>query len=357
MRILIDDALSSRGQRSGIGTFAFNLYSHLAEIADCDFSNHNFVHRIPRYFKKWSYIGTANIPLLTREYDIVHHIGHYSPWITGSTLHVMTVHDLAELKYPEYISLAWRHYNRHSIRVSVKRANAIITVSKTIRNELLEMFRSVNPENIYFCPAGVRKVFFNTKPSMETLKTLSIQPFSYFLFVGELTKRKNLRFLLKCFIEAKREMLIDKSTKLILVGRKSLGYNEIAPLILSDASIQELGYLSDEQLSALYQFCKCFIFPSLYEGFGAPIVEAMIHQAPIIISRIGASEELNENHGKQMLSFHLGAERELIEKIALLDKSWKDIRTKLSYGNLSQYSYDNIARKHLEIYESVVNKN
>lgn len=356
MRILIDDALSSRGQRSGIGTFAFNLYSHLAEIADCDFSDHNIVHRIPRYFKKWSYIGTTNIPMLTRKYDIVHHIGHYSPWITGRTLHAMTVHDLAELKYPEYISPAWRHYNRHSIKVGVQRADGLITVSETIRKEVLEIFPSVHPDKVFCCPAGIRKAFFNAKPQSTDLTAFSIQPFSYFLFVGELTRRKNLKFLIQCFIEAKKKNLIDESTKLVLVGRQSLGYHELASLIRNNGSIRELGYLSDEQISALYQSCKCFIFPSLYEGFGIPLVEAMIHRAPIIISDIGASQELNQNHGNQMFVFHLGAEKELIQAMASFDKNWNNIRLRLSYGDLSRYSYDAIARKHLEIYKSIVKK-
>jgi glycosyltransferase involved in cell wall biosynthesis len=354
MRILIDNAIVGKNRKSGIGSFAYNLALQLNKTNKCDLLVFKVLDYIPRYFKKWSYIGLVNIPYLTKGYNIIHHVSHYSPWIVDCTAHVMTVYDLAELKYPNMISFAWRHYNRYSIRKSIDRVNAIITISNSIKKELLDTFPKLREENIYVCPPGIRSELLDVKPNEKILDDMSIKPYSYFLFVSELTKRKNIKFLLNAFTKAKSKKIIKESTKLILVGKKSIGYKEIAPLIQEELGIREIGFLNDIQLATLYRFSKGFVYPSIYEGFGIPIIEAMNQNTPIIISRIPTSIELHHAHNKQMFHFELGDSDGLISLLSKIDNESSSIREQLNYGDLSKYHYDRIAANHINIYLDIL---
>jgi glycosyltransferase involved in cell wall biosynthesis len=169
-----------------------------------------------------------------------------------------------------------------------------------------------------------------------------------------LTRRKNLRFLLEAFLRAKREAVLSKDTRLVLVGQDAWDTHEIEHLFSKEAGIIRLGYVSDEMLPALFRFCKALIFPSIYEGYGIPLIEAMSQNAPIIISDIQASMELNQRHNKQMLVFELGDEEALIELLEHVERNAELLRERLDYGDLSPYYYENVAKEHLSVYTRVL---
>ncbi len=354
--ILIDEGLTGYGRLSGIGHHMVNLAAHLGEITDCEISTYSLLRKIPRYFRKWAYIGTANIPCVYRKYDLVHHIANYVPFNRGMNKHVLTVHDLSIFYYPETISLAWRHYNAFSFRKSIQRADALIAVSKAVRDEVLNEFPDLRHERVYVCGPGIRNSIYNSQPAESDLTTLSIRPYSYFLFVGDLTRRKNLAFTLKAFMKAKTRGLIGEQTTFVVIGKKAWGFAEIRHMIESEPSVIAPGYLTDLQIAALYRFSKAFVYPSLYEGFGMPIVEAMLRGAPIILSKIPTSIELDNAHNRQMFCFDLGDEDKLIEHLHRLDVNFESVRAGLKYGDLSCYHYDAIAARHLQIYNEILER-
>lgn len=136
--------------------------------------------------------------------------------------------------------------------------------------------------------------------------------------------------------------------------KKWWGVADFKHLLRNDLGIKTLGYLTDEDIVTLYKYSKSFVFPSVYEGFGMPIIEAMSQNAPIIFSNIPTSKELNERHNNQMFGFELDDKESLIEKFAELDKNHSTIRTSLNYGDISIYNFDNIAKDHLKIYSKVL---
>ncbi len=355
-KILIDEGLTSFGRMSGIGFHIVSLASHLKDIAHCDITRHEILRRIPRYIRKWAYIGASNITHLYKDYDLVHHPANYVPLFRGKNKHVITIYDLSDLRYQETISLAWRHYNRLAFKNAVRRADAIIAISRSVADELIETFPDLDKNRIYVCPTGLRSTLLMCKPEKESLGALNVKPFSYFLFVGDLTKRKNLGFLLNAFVEAKARRLIQETTQLILVGKRAWGYSEFSSLIREEAGIHELGYLSDEQVVTLYRYAKACVYPSIYEGFGMPLIEAMSQQAPIIASSIPTTLELNAAHNDQMLCFELGDREGLIQLFKTVDEDFQSLRDRLDYGDLSMYDYPNIATKHLDIYSEVLNR-
>jgi len=354
MRILIDDGMASHGRASGIGHYAVNLASHLAELADCTIAGYRTLRYVPRYLRKWAYIGTTNIAKFYDQYDLVHHLVNYVPFRKGRPTHVLTVHDLSVLLYPRTIPFAWRHYNSVSFSRSVHRADALIAVSRTIHDEILDTFPNLDEKRVYFCYPGIRRSILDSVLDERELDGLAVKPFSYFLFIGDLTKRKNLGFAVRTFLEAKRRKCIQEVTEFVIVGKRSLGFSEIKLLSALDPSIRVLGYLTDRQIASLYRFSKAFVYPSIYEGFGSPLVEAMSQRIPIIISNIPTSQELNNAHNNQMFSFNLGDQNGLLKVFGELDSSFQLIRDQLNYGDLSAYDYRNVAANHLRIYSTVL---
>lgn len=297
---------------------------------------------------------TSNIHELRGDYDIIHYQNYYVPFLSKSSKKVVTIHDLASFKFSDTMQYLYAKYNKRTIKNSLSRADAIITPSITIKNEIHESFPYINENKIFQCNDGIRNVFWLNTNSKNILDKYSIEPFTYFFFIGSLSKRKNLKFLLETFIEAKKNYLIDIKTKLILAGQSWWGSSEIKDLISKNLGILTLGYLDDESIVELYRNCKALVFPSLYEGFGMPIIEAMSQNIPIIISNIPTSVELNEKHNNQMFIFNLGNKEQLIHQLSMLDKECDLIKSKLNYGSLSDYKFENIAYKHLNIYKTIL---
>ena len=139
-----------------------------------------------------------------------------------------------------------------------------------------------------------------------------------------------------------------------MVGKPAWGYSELKSLFREEYGIRELGYISDAKLVALYRYSKALVFPSLYEGFGIPIVEAMSQRIPIIISNIPTSIELNSMHNMQLFPFELGDENCFLRHLEKLEVEWEKVRLELDYGDLSIYNYSNVAKYHLQVYRQVV---
>ncbi len=351
LRITVDEALIAGGNYSGIGHHAVGLWEELQKTTDVVVAQHRVLRKIPRIVRRFAYFASANIRALISNRDVTHHLSHYVPLLSGRGRKVVTIYDLSVLRFPESIPPFWRGINRRMIPRALKRADRIITISDAVRNELLEEFPWADPERIIFCPCGLRRVFIEDRKS--SVPPSGLEPFSYFLALGDLTARKNLRFALTAFLQAKKQGTVDTTTRLVLVGKRGWGYGDIHDLIREENGIIHLGYVGEEELPGLYRNAKALIFPSLYEGFGIPLIEAMSQQTLILCSKIPTNIELNDRHGKQMQMFDLDVQEGFLRLLGTIDRQWRDMRARLDYGDLSRYDYRSIAREHLAIYESV----
>lgn len=354
MRVLLDDGPTTTNNLSGIGHHSINLWKHLQKMIRCEVTDYGYLQSIPRVVRRFAYFGIANVQSKRLNFDVVHYQNSYVPFLRGKSKKVVTIYDLSVLKFPETVSPVWRHYNKVAFRDALVRSDAVVAISQSVRNEVLAAFPSFAPDRIRVCPCGIRETFSSDIHRAEEVVKQGLVPFSYFLFVGDLTKRKNLPFLLNAFIKAKEERRIRPETKLVLVGKKAWGFLEFQHLLREDLGVIKLGYLYEESLASLYRFANALVYPSLYEGFGIPIVEAMSQRTPILISNIPTSIELNEAHNRQMLVFDIGDSRELIRHLEDLDESAESRRSQLSYGDLSRYTYEAIAQSHIELYKSVL---
>lgn len=354
MKVLIDEGLSTLQELGGIGYFSISLWEHLKNFIECDITNFQYLKSLPRIAKRAIYLGLANIEPYKRQYDIIHYQNYYVPRFLGKSKGVATIHDLAGLISPDVYPSWYNTYFRKVLRNTIQRSDAITLSSYAAKEELCGLFPRIDQSRVHVCHHGVRSIFFETHSIEKEIIHLGLQPYSYFLFVGNLEKRKNLSFLLSQFTTARKHALISQDTKLVLVGKLGIGYDDFKFLISEQNNIIHLGRLKEHHLVALYKFCKAFVFPSLYEGFGVPILEAMTQKAPVLISNIPSSLEFHNRHNKHCFVFELGHKETLIELLSHLDKNFETTRHRLNYGDLSMYSYDNVAQEHIKVYNNVL---
>jgi glycosyltransferase involved in cell wall biosynthesis len=354
MKVLIDDGLITKDKLSGIGHHGVQLWIHLKKLIDCEITDFSYLKRLPRVARRVAYIAVANVQSLYRQFDLTHYQNHYAPFLGGPARRVMTIHDLVAFRFPETLPAIYRRYNQHAIRSAIRHCDAIVTRSTAVKGEVLSMFPRLKEESVYVCGGGLREVFFDNQCTDGAVRALGLEPGGYFLFVGDLTRRKNLRFLLDAFLRGKKEGILSKTTSLALVGKQAWGSWDFRDLLRKDLGVVVLGYQSDETVASLYRFCKATVSPSLYEGYGLPILEAMSQGAPIIASDIPATIELDREHGNQVFVFELGNEDHLLSQLGGMDKESNTIRSRLRYGDLHRYRYDAVARRHVEVYEQVL---
>lgn len=181
---------------------------------------------------------------------------------------VVTVHDLAVLRHPETFNLWTRQYSRLCVSRVARAARFVIAVSEATKRDVVELL-GVREEQIRVVPNGVGEEFSAEGPRQEG---------DYVLAVGTIEPRKNLERL----TEATRRLGVE----LRVVGAGGWGRVELG------AGVRRLGRVPDEELARVYRGARCLAYPSLYEGFGIPILEAMASGTPVVTSRGGATEEV-----------------------------------------------------------------
>jgi glycosyltransferase involved in cell wall biosynthesis len=198
---------------------------------------------------------------------------------------IITVHDLTYKLIKNYFSES-RFLNELAKVVfdfivdnSIKNANVIIAVSKTTSQDVMRIYRRVSlivPEGINLLP--------QTTIALSDFKRLGLERKRYFLYVGNLRKNKNIPFMINCFIKS------NSPHKLVIAGSNSQVDIDKNP---KASNVQFIGYVTDEELKELYQNCIAFVFPSTYEGFGLPVLEALNNGAAVLCSNGGALREFS----------------------------------------------------------------
>jgi glycosyltransferase involved in cell wall biosynthesis len=200
--------------------------------------------------------------------DLVHGPDFAVPYISGRPS-VLTLHDLSPWMDRRWHGAAARVRHRTPVLLEMGIATMVITPSESVRKRAIERFR-LRPERIVAVPEAAASW-------LAPVETGTPRNWRYFLFVGTQEPRKNLAALIDAWREVRREHAVD----LVLAGRRRADY----PPLPDEPGLEILGEVPDEQLPALYSGALAFVYPSLYEGFGLPVLEAMQCGACVIASR------------------------------------------------------------------------
>lgn len=262
------------------------------------------------------------------------------PAVRGDTKTVATIHDVVFRRHPELVEPRLRSYLDAATRRAVRSADGLITVSEFSRGEIAGLY-GVNPARIQVIPNGVR-------PAPEATEARTGK---HFLYVGSIEPKKNIELLLQAFARLPRTEL-----RLVLAGGRGPGEypveERIRALGLEDR-VQAVGYVSTDHLEHLYANALAFVYPSRYEGFGLPPLEAMARGVPTIVAR---TSSLPEVVGEAAILVDPDGPDELAAALARLADSPCEREALAARGRerARRFSWAESARLHLEFFESLV---
>ena len=273
---------------------------------DFPLPNNHFQYHIVKGNFLWSQLFLPINLYLKKEIDIFFSPAHYAPRFCPVPT-VVTIHDLSYFYYPNDFLRKDLYQLKNWTKYSVEKASKIIAVSKNTKKDLIKYYHV--PENkIEIIYNG-----FNSKLKVKSKKLkIELKNKKYILYVGTIQPRKNLHTLITAF-----HLLLKEKPEysLIIAGKKGWLYGKlfdhVRTLNLEDKIIFT-GYISDEEKEMLYQHASFFVLPSLYEGFGIPLLEAMNYDCPVIASFTSSLPEIG---GDACLYFDPNKPEELNEKM------------------------------------------
>jgi glycosyltransferase involved in cell wall biosynthesis len=272
--------------------------------------------------------------------DLFHAPSFVAPLFRENIPTVVTVHDLAFLVHPEFFDQKTKLYFNIFLEPSLRNAQRIICVSNSTANDVKHYFPE-HAKKIRVVHNGYKN-FSNIEPNDNILRKLNISRKEYILSVGHLNPRKNIDLIIKIFPNLKRKF---PCLKFVVAGRIPLNYP-----IPKDLPIIFTGQISDEELSSLYRNTRIFVYPSKYEGFGFPVLEAMSVGALIAASNtssIPEISELKEDHLFNPLDFD-SAFRTISN---LLEKNEIELK---SDSVLEKYSWEKMRSETIKVYNECV---
>lgn len=376
----------------GLGRYAQEIVDNIIKMINLDQSsvvvflsvenydkfkiNHKNVKKVLLKMRWYSWREQILMPwFIWREKLDLLHYPHFNVPIFTPCKFVVTIHDLILTHFPTLraTTLSPFIYNiknlayRLVIKQAIKKSEKIITVSEFTKQDILNKFSVaadkiiVTYEGVANLQAGADHLFIDENNTVDILEKYQIKTGQFLLYVGNAYPHKNLDFLLRSFSELKK---IKNDLRLVFVGRADYFYqklqHEAANLNLWQADniaspVVFVGYVPDKELSSLYKKATLYVFPSFYEGFGLPPLEAMAHACPVISSN---QASLPEILGSAAQYFDPRNYQDFIKSVLLvMDNS--EFRQELVERGLKQvqkYSWHNCARQTLDIYKQVLER-
>jgi glycosyltransferase involved in cell wall biosynthesis len=296
-------------------------------------------------------------PLLLRRanVDLLHALAFVAPLVAPCPF-VVTVYDLSFMRYPEAFRPFNRWYLRYFTTHSVRRARTVIAISESTRQDVIN-FLGVPPERVQtiYCGAGEQ---FRPLPPAEVaaFKTAQKLPETFVLFLGTLEPRKNVEGLIRAY--ARWRERDPQAPPLVVAGGKGWYYRRIFQLVETldlTSAVLFPGYVPQEALPLWYNAATLFVYPSYFEGFGLPVLEAMACGAPVITSTVSSLPEVAGAHDAARLVDPNDIEL-LAETLAGV-MSQPDLRVRMRENGLAQaakFKWEKTAQETVAVYRQVV---
>jgi len=373
MRIGIDGRLYRLGT-AGIGRYTQELVKNLLEIdrenqyvlfltsadyLECRLSYPNLqkvLAPFPHYSlaeqtKFWRFLYKQNLDLM--------HFTNFNHPILYRKPYVITIHDLTLMFFPGRLhkSQIKKFAYQQILRDAISHAKKIIAVSEHSRQDIIRYLKA-EPEKVIRIYEGV--AFSKAKADERIFKKCNItQP--YVLYVGRWNSHKNILAAIGAISLLNKEFSKKENTKgvqLVLAGKRDEAFPEI-PQMIEKLNLQEkviiTDFVSDEELTALYQKASCFLFLSLYEGFGLPALEAQSFGVPVIAARRSSLPEILENSAILVEPTNLEDIAGAIKKV-LQNQALRKSLKRLGLRNVSRFSFHQMAEETLKVYKEAVGK-
>jgi glycosyltransferase involved in cell wall biosynthesis len=285
--------------------------------------------------------------------DLLHSL-HYTMPLAYQGRSVVTFHDLTFFLFPRLHTLPKRYFFRLFIHLSRRRAAAIIADSESTRLDAIRL-AGVPPSRIHTVLLGVTPDFHpeSDVAVLEAVRQKYNLPERFLLFVGLLEPRKNLPALLQAFAKLPPQ---QPEVKLVIVGRQGWMYAQTLQLVQSLGLVEKVhftGYVDQADMPQVYNLAEMAIYPSTYEGFGLPVLEAMACGAPVITSNVSSMPEIAGEAGVLVPPGDISALGQAIEHL-LSDPAERQRRSALGLERAARFTWQRTAAQTLEVYKRVL---
>ena len=349
---------------TGIGRYAVELARSLAGNGSC-------VHRLwagrrPSDAEGVSMRGAHLLPgLLTLGQgqiawwahrlgvDVIHDPTGAMPLALTAAARVVTIHDVIPYVYPQTSTrLDWLIY-RLWLPLAARRVDQIITVSEQSQRDIMKHLK-VKPEQVKVVPLAADERFWpmETAEIEPILKEYGVER-PYILYVGALESRKNLPRLLEAYAQIRRW---STAWRLVIVGARKWKFSPIFETVQRlglEPHVTFTGYVADEHLPALYAGADLFAFPSLYEGFGLPVLEAMACGTPVVTSNSSSLPEVAGDAAILVDPYSVQEIAQAMRRILADPELAQDLRER-GLARAAQFSWERTARETIAVYEKVL---
>ena len=314
-------------------------------------------HKVEADFGWYTWDEQFKFPKLLNRYNIdLVHFPHFNVPLFYWRKFIVTIHDLILLHFPTRKNTMlnpfwyWLKFLTYRIVINsaIKRAQKIIAVSEFTKEDILKNYEISKDKVIVTYESCDNFCHYNPQDSHSVLNKYGIiKP--YLLYVGNAYPHKNLERMVLVFSEI---IKTEKELHLVLVGKEDYFYVRLKKLVQKNriANVIFSGFIPDADLDVVYREAELYVFPSLYEGFGLPSLEAMAKGAPVACSDHPCMREIL---GESALYFDATAEKNMVKVIwdLLKDEELRKEFRKLGYRQTEKFSWLEMARKTLKIYE------
>lgn len=383
MRIGIDIRLIGK-KRTGDEAVVFNLVKNLAKIdqtneyflftdvvdeeqlsvisTQIDISNkNNFkIISLPNRNKfTWNF---WTLPKYLRRNPVdIFHTQYITPWFVPKSIKIVTiVHDISFNFFPQLIKFSDLFFLKTLIPLSLRRADKIIGVSQFTRDEIIKFYK-IKPEKVDYIYNSVSDDFLNSQSGEEIPETKKEEirkkynlPEKFILYMGTLQPRKNIPQLIEAYAAVKNKL---GGIELVICGnRQAANFDRKIDKAIAKNKLEENvifpGFIEEEDKKTIFQMAHAFVFPSLYEGFGIPVLEAMSQGVPVLASNIPSLKEIAQDSALYFDTTSIADFSQKLYDICVDD----GLRAKLiqsGMARISFFSWKNSAQKMLAIYHKL----
>jgi glycosyltransferase involved in cell wall biosynthesis len=365
-------AIDARKLRDyGIGTYIRNLLRHLARLDDktdyivlCRAEDQAFAaelgenfRAVPERSRGYSIREQIAVPLdLRREKVDLFHAPHYVLPPLTPCRSVVTIHDCIHLRFPQYLpSRLGYAYARTSMWFATHRSARVLTVSEASKRDILRYFH-VPPSKITVIYNAIDERFSEEPPADEVMRVRERYQLNdpFILYAGNIKPHKNLERLIEAFHTIRRGEL--EHVKLLIIGdeiSKYAGLRRTVHRYKLHKHVRFFGFVPDATLAILYRLARVFVFPSLYEGFGLPPLEAMASGTPVITSNVSSLPEVVGDAAMLIDPYQPDAIAGAIRRVMLDDRLRDDMRER-GLARVREFSWARSIRRVREIYDEVL---
>jgi glycosyltransferase involved in cell wall biosynthesis len=299
--------------------------------------------------RMWYYLKWPSFNTLTGAADIFHFPDFVIPPLKNGKS-VVTIHDMSFLRFPEYAPNRYAKYLTNTIQDTAMRADTIVTDSLFSKQEI-ESLLSIDSSRLHHVYPGISSNFYKRdRESIRSVLTRFKIDRPYILLVATVEPRKNIPFIINVF-----EKLKGYDGCLVIAGRLGWKYEPIIKHMKNSPktnSIHYIEYVNDDDLPALYSGADLFVFPSYYEGFGLPPLEAMACGIPVVSSAGGSLQEVLDGGACIIYDFNHDTWLDEITKL-LFDSAYKTKRIAAGYNLSRKYTWAKCASQILQIYRTL----